>query len=150
MIKLFNWFKKDRRIAFIDGDQPLNQVINSYNKHVKGTKTETHFIKAGGFDSKPKLLKKYPEINEVYLNGFTHGKEITDKYIATFINKAINDGFNHLTVISSDYDFIDIFKMAVILDEKNLNLTFRMIMPAAKGRARHLPHKLANIEIIRN
>lgn len=147
--QLFAKVPKEKRIAFIDGDQSLYHVLSSYHKHIKDTPTETHFIKCGAYDSKPRRLKKYPEINEVYLSGFTAGKEITDKYIAAFINKAINDGFNHITVISSDYDFIDIFKMAVILDEKNINITFRMIMPVAKGRAKQLPAKIANIEIIR-
>jgi predicted RNA-binding protein with PIN domain len=154
MITVLKWLKslrepKEKRIAFIDGDQVLDQLLNAYSKHVAETNTETHFIKLGAFDNTPKKLKKFPEINEVYLTGFTKKKEVTDKYIAAFINKAINEGYNHITVISSDYDFIDIFKMAVILDDKASKLVFRMIMPKMLGRASHLPSKIANIEIIK-
>ena len=151
---MFKWLKslrgpKQKRIAFIDGDQDLSKLLDTYSKHIAGTNTETHFIKAGAYDCKPRKLNRYPEINTVYLSGFTNGKEITDKYIATFITKAINDGYNHITVISSDYDFIDIFKMAVILDDKASELVFRMVMPMMRGKVATMPRQIANIEIIK-
>jgi len=152
MLKLFRkiWPKKEKRIAFIDGDQDLQQLMNAYNKHIVGTDTQTHFIRAGAYVKEPKLLKNLPEINKIYLQGFRRGKEITDKYIGAFIQKAISDGYNHITVISSDYDFIDIFKMAIILDKRSEELTFRMIVPNAIGRLADLPTQVANIEIVKN
>ena len=74
------------------------------------------------------------------------GKEITDKFIAAYIQKAIADKFNSITVVSSDYDFIDIFKMAAQISDTS-KLKFRMIVPHAVGRLRDT--KIAGVEIIK-
>lgn len=150
MFKVFGWFKRERRIAFIDGDQDLPVLLAAYQKHVAGTNTETHLVRLKSNNApEPKVLRKLKDVNKIYLAGFTKGKEVTDKFIGAYIQKAIADGYTHVTVVSSDYDFIDIFKMCAIVEEKATKLTFRMIVPNAKGRLKDLPDQLLNIEIIK-
>lgn len=152
---MFNWFKKrERKIAFIDGDQHLPELLKAYQDHVAGTNTETHLIRLmskskSNRDNEPHVLRKIKGINKIYLDGFSTGKEVTDKFIGAYIQKAIADGYTHITVVSGDYDFIDIFKMAAIVDKKASKLTFRMVIPNAKGRLKDLPEQLLNIEIVK-
>ena len=149
---MFNWFrKKEKRIAFIDGDQAISAYLSAYEKHIANTNTETHLIRIKKLeDAEPKRLRKIDEkINKIYLEGFTARKEVVDKFIVAYIQKSIASGYNHITVVSSDYDFIDIFKMATMLDEKSSNITFRLIIPYAQGRLLELPEKMLNIEIIK-
>ena len=147
-LKLFQ--KSQKRIVFIDGDQGIPNLISAYQKYVKGTGTETHLIRQiqGGVNP-PRALRNMTELNPVYLHGYTSGKEIVDKFIGASIQKAISDGYIHITVISSDYDFIDIFKMAVMVDPSATNVSFRMIIPNPTGRLVDLGDKIANIEIIK-
>src|ERR1035437_7685511 len=132
------WFKPKavRKIAFLDGDQPLNGIINSYQKYLVGT--ETHLIRAfteNAHTKEPKVLRMLDKkINKIYLGGYTRGKEIVDKFIGAYIQKAVQDGYKHITVVSSDYDFIDIFKMALVLNPKVTDVTFRIIVPNGRGR----------------
>jgi hypothetical protein len=150
---MFKWpWKRERKIAFIDGDQRLPGLIKAYQEHVVGTNTETHLIRLmskSDRNNEPHILRNIEGINKIYLEGFTTGKEVTDKFIGAYIQKAISDGYTHITVISGDYDFIDIFKMAAIVDKKASKLTFRMIVPNAQGRVKDLPDQLLNIEIIK-
>lgn len=147
---MFKWFKRERKIAFIDGDQHLPGILKAYQQHVVGTNTETHLIRLKSLKAgEPHVLRNVKGINKIYLDGFTTGKEVTDKFIGAYIQKAISDGYTHITVISSDYDFIDIFKMAAIVDKKASKLTFRMVIPNAQGRLKDLPDQLLNIEIIK-
>jgi hypothetical protein len=151
---MFKWpWKRERKIAFIDGDQSLPDVLRAYQKHVANTNTETHLVRLmtqnSGRNVEPVILRTLENVNKIYLQGFTTGKEVTDKFIGAYIQKAINDGYTHITVVSSDYDFIDIFKMAAIVDKDASKLTFRMVIPNAKGRVRELPDQLLNIEIIK-
>ena len=151
---MFKWpWKRERKIAFIDGDQSLPDVLRAYQKHVANTNTETHLVRLmtqhSGRNVEPNILRTLENVNKIYLEGFTTGKEVTDKFIGAYIQKAINDGYTHITVVSSDYDFIDIFKMAAIVDKDASKLTFRMVIPNAKGRVRELPDQLLNIEIIK-
>lgn len=156
---MFNWISKlfkqapvETRIAFIDGDQPLPEVLRAYHQYVKGTNTETHLVRAMPDNcNPPKALRKadLSQINKIYLTGYTTKKEVTDKYIAALIQKAITDHFTHITVISSDYDFIDIFKMAVSINPTATNVTFRMIVPHAQGRLVREECTVANIEVVR-
>ena len=62
---MFNWVKSKftknqvKRIAFLDGDQPLPGIIAAYDAHLKGTDTETHLIKMLRLNSnEPKILRK--------------------------------------------------------------------------------------------
>ena len=138
---------KFKKIAFIDGDQGQKALIAAYTDHVDKDDTVTHYVSASSISSK--VAKYHPEIIRTQLQGFSTGKEIVDKYIGAAIQKAIGEGFNHITVISSDYDFIDIFKLITILDETASNLTFRMIVPRLTSKTAPLPAKLANIEVIK-
>ena len=146
------WFsKKVKRIAFLDGDNPLPQVLACHKKYLIGI--ETHLIRCMGAEHKePKILKNTKNINKIYLRGMTIGKEITDKFIGAYIQKAIQDGYTEITVVSQDYDFIDIFKMAVLLNPEAAKLSFRIIVPIMnKGsKLTDMPAQVANISVVRD
>ena len=140
----------DKRIAFIDGDQPIEGILSAYNRYVANTNTETHVVRLSNGGAIPKKLKSFNgdgHVNKIYLNGFKTGKEVVDKFIAGYIQRAVNEGYTHISVISSDYDFIDIFRMAVQIDEKANNVSFHMIIPNPIGSVRNAPAKIANITI---
>lgn len=150
MFKFLDIFRKPKKIAFIDGDQPIPQLLKSYTKYVANTGTETHLIKMKeDCHNEPKLLRNRNDFNKIYLTGMTSGKEVVDKFIGAYIQRAVSEGYKEITVISSDYDFIDIFKMAVQVDPNASKVSFRMIIPKAEGRAKELPAKIMNIEIIK-
>jgi len=141
--------KKDKKIAFLDGDQNIPSMLSAYDMYLKGI--ETHLVRvASSKNSEPKILRKLDaNINKIYLMDYTVGKEITDKFIGAYIQKAVDDGYTHITVVSSDYDFIDIFKMAVILNPAAIDVSFRMIVPDAQGRLADVDSKVMNIEIVK-
>ena len=155
------WFKSDeptpelpvaeKRIAFIDGDQPIPSLLSAYRKYIENTNTTTFFVRVKDDRFKePKSLKRFgPTLNRVFLSGFSKGKEITDKYIAAAIQKAITDGYTHITVVSSDYDFVHIFKLAVAVEPKAVDLTFRLLVPNAQGRMKDCPAQISNIEVVK-
>ena len=149
-MNIFKWFKREKKIAFIDGDQALTGLLEAYDKYVKGTGTETHLIRMiiNGH-REPKQLRPIQGINKIYLENLTKGKEVVDKFIGAYIQRAVSEGYTHITVISSDYDFIDIFKMAMVVDERASKVTFRMIVPNPQGRMVNAPDKDMNIEIIK-
>lgn len=146
------WFpKKAKRIAFLDGDNPLPQVLACHSKYLIGI--ETHLIRAMGIECpEPKILYNTKNINKIYLRGMALGKEVTDKFIGAYIQKAIQDGYTEITVVSQDYDFIDIFKMAVLLNPEAAKLSFRIIVPILhKGsKLSEMPAQVANISVIRD
>lgn len=142
--------KKEKKIAFLDGDQALPPMLAAYDKYLKGI--ETHLVRAkNSKHGEPKILRKIDAgINKIYLIDYTVGKEIVDKFIGAYIQKAVSDGYTHITVVSADYDFIDIFKMAVILTPEAANVSFRMIVPThAQGSITELPTKVMNIEVVK-
>lgn len=144
-----SWFKKPlRKIAFLDGDQPLPGIIAAHQKYLKGV--ETHLVRLENDGPKePVLLRNVDKsINKIYLRGYTNGKEVVDKFIGAYIQKALSDGYSEITVVSSDYDFIDIFKMAVQLNPSSVGVTFRMIVPHGQGRVCDLPNRMLNIEVL--
>jgi len=150
------WFTREqlpevKKIAFIDGDQPLPEVLAAYEQYVANTSTETHLVRAFSGGKPPRILTKdeHKEINKVYLRGYATGKEVTDKYIAAMIQKAVADGYNHITVISSDYDFLDIFKMAVQISPSLKTATMRLIVPRAAGKMARVGARVANIDVIK-
>lgn len=145
--RLKSLFVRNKKIAFIDGDQDLFKALVAYQKYIANTGTETHLVRLG--EGEPKILRKHSDINKIFLSGLTARKEVTDKFIGAYIQKAVSDGYSEITVISNDYDFIDIFKMAIQIDSTASKVTFRMIMPNARGRAAELPSKLLNIEVVR-
>ena len=154
--QIAKWFKREqlpqvKKIAFIDGDQPLPGVLAAYEQYVANTGTETHLVRAFTGGKPPRILGKdnLKEINKVYLRGYATGKEVTDKYIAGMIQKAVADGYNHITVISSDYDFIDIFKMAVEISPELKNSTMRLIVPCAEGKMAKIGTRTHNVDIIK-
>lgn len=149
MIKLLKkFFRKEKRIAFLDGDQPLAGMMRAYDLHVKGTNTETHLVRLLQDGNEPKCLRKIdPKINKMYLQGYRTGKEATDKFIGQWIQKALTEGFNHITVVSSDYDFIDTFKMCAQLNELD-HITFRLIVSMNTQQIEKYKSKVTNVEII--
>lgn len=150
---MFSWFRKKavKKIAFLDGDQSLPGIIAAYQKYLIGT--ETHLVRVlPPGHSAPRVLTNTPglsDINKIYLTGYTTGKEVVDKFIGAYIQKSLQDGYKHITVVSSDFDFIDIFKLAVVLNPQATDVTFRIIVPHAQGRMAALPDKVANIEVVR-
>lgn len=152
MFTLLKWFskKQPKRIAFIDGDQDLPKVLDVYQNHLKGI--ETHLIRAKqDHHNAPKLLRKeIAGLNKIYLSGFTAGKEIVDKFIAAYIQDAIINGYTEITVVSNDFDFIDIFKMAMILNPEVKNVSFKIIVPKGSGRICEVhDNQIANISIVK-
>lgn len=140
--------EQPKKIAFLDGDQPLPGILTAYDKYLKGI--ETHLVKvhtAG--HGVPKILKNRSDINQIYLEGYTAGKEVVDKFIGAYIQKAVDSGYAEITVVSSDYDFIDAFKMAIVLNPSATTITFRMIVPFARGRLAETPDTMLNIEIVK-
>jgi hypothetical protein len=139
--------KQVRKIAFLDGDQPLAGILAAHHTHLQGV--ETHLVRLKPDSAgEPHLLRKRTDINKIYLSGYTTKKEVTDKFIGAYIQKAVQDGYDDITVVSSDYDFIDIFKMSVVLNPAASKITFRIIIPNARGRLCELPEKIMNIEIV--
>jgi predicted RNA-binding protein with PIN domain len=146
--KLLNLFRK-KKIAFIDGDQSIQHSLKIYKKYLANTNTETHLIKLlPPGHNQPKLLKNV-DFNKIYISEYTSSKECVDKFIGAYIQHAVSAGYQEITVVSSDYDFIDIFKMASMIDQRAKKITFRLIVPQAKGRLNDLPPKFRNIEVIK-
>jgi hypothetical protein len=146
--KFLSLFKPQRKIAFLDGDQPLPGILAAHQKYLLGI--ETHLVRLRGENTgEPRLLRKVTGINKIYLTGYSTGKEVTDKFISAYIQKALHDGCTDITVVSSDYDFIDVFKLAVQLNPTAFDVSFRLIVPTAIGRLGGLPEKMLNIEIVK-
>jgi hypothetical protein len=139
--------KQVRKIAFLDGDQPLPGILAAHHKYLQGV--ETHLVRLKAESAgEPHLLRKRVDINKIYLSGYSTGKEVTDKFIGAYIQKAVQEGYEDITVVSSDYDFLDIFKMSVVLNPAASEITFRIIIPNARGKLIDLPEKILNIEIV--
>lgn len=149
--KIRNWFRKSRKIAFLDGDQNIPSTIKAYTKYLANTGTEVHLIRMKPDGCKePKALRNLDDtINKIYLSGYSTGKEVVDKFIAAYIQRAVIEGYDQITVVSSDYDFIDIFKMAVQVNPQAGQVTFRIIIPNVRGRLAELPEQVFNIEVIK-
>lgn len=150
LAKLNPFKPRVKKIAFIDGDQPIWSLLNCYEKYVKGTGAETHFIRCQAADAlEPKVMRgKHTEINRIFVPCSIPGKETVDKFISAYIQRALAQGYTDITVISSDYDFIDIFAMAMQIDPTATQATFRLVVPKPRGRMTNMPEKLMNIEIV--
>ena len=127
MFKLF--YVKPTKIAFLDGDSSLPGVLDVAAKQLKGI--ETHLVRTlRGEETPPKILvESSKKINKIYVRGLTTGKEVTIKYLNAYIQKAVNDGYKEITVVSTDSDFFDIFKMAMQLNPQATNVTCHLIVP---------------------
>lgn len=138
---------KKKSIAFIDGDQFNKSTVKIYNKHCD--KVETYYIRLlnEGKNSRPKFVDNC-KFHKIWLKGYAYGKEVVDKYIAVAIQKAICDGYNHITVVSNDYDFVDIFNMINLINPYS-QFSFRIISETPIGRMKNSPSKINNIEIIK-
>jgi len=96
-----------------------------------------------------KMAKKFPDdVNKIYLRGYATGKEIVDKFIGAYIQKSLAEGYTEIIVVSSDFDFIDIFKLALELNPTVKNVSFKIIVPNARGRLSEVETS-TNIEIIK-
>ena len=142
--------KPIKKIAFIDGDQPIPTLIHAYENHLKGTNSEILFVRQSSTGLAPKAVRsKMQGVNVILLSGYSTGKEVVDKFIAGYIQLAVCEGYEEITVVSSDYDFIDIFKMAVKINPIAGTIKFRLVIPQANGKTLDLPDQLLNIEIIK-
>lgn len=122
------------KLIIMDGDQPLPEIFSAYKKYVMNLDNyETRFIRYGGGGYFPKILKKFPEIQCTYLLHLSHSKEVVDKFIFGLIQTEISNGYIEFAVISSDYDFIDIFKMSNIINSHK-NIKFTLVVPRPRGR----------------
>jgi hypothetical protein len=96
----------------------------------------------------PKIVSKDKTNNVVSLSEFSaKGKETTDKYIAMAIQKLVSEGVVDICVVSSDFDFVDIFKMITVTNPDKC-LKFKLIAPYAKGRLLR-EESTSTIEIIK-
>lgn len=147
----FNIFKNEseeiKRIAFIDGDQGVTKMIDIYDEYLKPDNVETHFIRLAGKNARPPKALKDTDFNKIYLTGYENGKEVVDKFIAGYIQKSVDEGYKEITVVSGDYDFIDIFKMAMMLNENATNVKFRMIISSNNKKFKNA--KTMDIELIK-
>jgi hypothetical protein len=151
ILKVFTREKPSKKIAFLDGDQSLPDIIDAYHKHLKNV--ETHLIRVNTGSKEPRILRNQNGFNKIYLNGYRTGKEVTDKFIGAYIQKAISEGYTDITVVSNDYDFIDVFKMAMQLNLKACSVTFRIIIMDATLNStspKVFKNHRRNIEIIKN
>lgn len=120
--------KLPKSVVFIDGDQNLAQLKRALPFVGKGP--HVSWITSG---TVPNYVKKH-NIKFVCLSSVSsHGKETSDKYIGIAIQQAVSSGITNITVVSSDYDFVDIFKMVSMLN-LTVQLNFTLVAPAAKGR----------------
>lgn len=155
ILSLFSFPKKPvpkpiKKIAFLDGDQNVIALKKAYDKYLVGTNTEVNFVRMGKNASNiPRKFRNLPGINNIVVEG-TAGKEVVDKFIAGYIHRAICEQYTEITVVSSDYDFVDIFKMATQINNVAQNVTFRIIAPNPRGRLNvQGSDKIANIQIIK-
>lgn len=128
MFSFLKFFKRTKKIVFIDGDQPLISILAAHKAHCAGI--QSTLVRHQGDDSGvPKVLRNELEgIDKIYLTGYTAGKEVTDKFIAAAIQKCVSTGYSEITVISSDADFLDIFKMIRVINPTS-KVLFKMIVP---------------------
>ncbi len=133
-------------LIIMDGDQSIPELFRAYKKYVANIDNfETRFIRYGG--SYPKILRRFPEIQCTYLLHLTSSKEIVDKFIFGLIQTEISKGYTNFAVISSDYDFIDIFKMSNMINN-HTNIKFTLVVPRPRGRLAGMDSS-ENIEIIK-
>lgn len=150
--KLLSVFKKpEKSIAFLDCDQPIPPVLLAKDKYLQNY-SQVFSIRHSTAATAPKSLRDRPDINQIYLEGFRRKAETTDKFIAMLIQNAVRDGYSTITVVSADYDFIDIFKMCITINDlPNASLKFKLIVPYIHNRleeSKWLESK-SNIEIIK-
>ena len=139
--------KSVKKIAFLDGDQSLPLLIDVHSKHLKGV--ETHLVRSRQADQgEPRPLRKLnPEINKIYLSGYSPGKEVSDKFITGYIQKAISESYQEIIVVSSDFDFIDIFKMTLQLNPDKSGIKMKLIVPQGRGKILDYVPESSSIEI---
>lgn len=129
-MNFLNWFRKptqEKGCVFIDGDGGVPQLMDAFDKYAKGS--EAYFVRQCSKDCEPRIMRDREDFNKIFLAGMKTRKEATDKFIAMMLQQKIRDGYSNFTVISSDTDFVDIFKMAIIANPE-MNFKFRFIIPA--------------------
>lgn len=152
---LTKWFSKfkpiqlPKHIAYMDGDQSIADIKRAYHTHLHGV--ETHLVRTvNGKDFKPPRQLEYEKgFNKIYLRGYRAGKEVTDKFIGAMIQKAVSEGYREITVVSGDYDFVDIFKMALALNPDAIGLTFRMIVLGVHTNSKDYSNVHPAIQIVK-
>ena len=134
---IVNLFKKPepiinipKELIFIDGDQDANRQIATFKKISNDRKGIWIHVQR----ETPRKLTKVPNIEVVSVREMSaKGKETTDKYIGIAIQKAVSEGVRKFTVISRDYDFVDIFKM-IVMSNPEVELDFTLVAAKAQGR----------------
>ena len=126
------------RLIIFDGDQSINPIMKVHDKiisKIPKDKVRIEFVKMHYIgESPPKILKKFPHINFVPLSGFSAKKEVVDKWIGIRIQQAIDAGCQQISVVSSDFDFVDIFRMILMMNPTKKNLNFTLIAPKPIGK----------------
>lgn len=153
MFKTFlRWWssKPSKKIAFLDADQPLPGVLSAYNAHLADTNTEVHLVRMRltGTNEPKRLRDIDSSIIKTYLED-VDSAEAVDKFITAGIQRAVSDGYQEITVVSSDYGFLDIFKMITIINQDAIKIKFRLIVPVARGKLANVPNQVMNIEVIK-
>lgn len=122
--------KTPLELIFIDGDQDANRQIATFNKISNDRKGFWIHVQR----EIPRKLSKIPNIEAISVRDMAaKGKETTDKYIAIAIQKGVSEGIKKFTVISRDYDFVDIFKM-IVMSNPEVELDFTLVAAKAQGR----------------
>ena len=81
----------------------------------------------------PKFVKNAEFIYTVALAGCRTGKEAVDKYIGMVLTKAIIDGYTEIYIVSQDYDFIEIARMAAHIVEPKTKVSIKVVCPAKQA-----------------
>lgn len=156
MITAFDWFlsfvplntNSSKTITFIDGDQANRELLNCYTKHIEPLDSEVHYVTVTPIPKAVNPIFHSDKVTLTELKGFFKGKESTDKYIAAHIIKSISQGFTKINVISNDYDFLDIFKMVVMIEECPDNIDFTLYMPTRMESKKGDTISVKNIKIV--
>lgn len=137
-----------KRVVFLDGDQPLMEVLAAYRKHVP-TKVETILVRQHrSKENEPRLLRRVTNIKKVYLTDIKYKKEAVDKFICAAIQKSVDDGYRDIAVVSSDSDFIDIFNFIIQLNSEISTLSFSLIVPSKRSFTKKPTNTGNNIRVV--
>ena len=115
------FIQKTKEIVFIDGDQHQAGCMRTFH-HLYGDK-ETVLVRqvavspSGEYNIPVVYKNKSSSFRFVFLSEYRSGKETCDKYVAAAIQKAVAEGYRKITVVSNDYDFVEIFRMIAELNE---------------------------------
>jgi hypothetical protein len=120
--------QSQRTITFIDGDQILGPQF-LFEQHPELVFPEKpRLIYQQRNSNMPRLLKRYlNQVELIPIPNLSCKKELVDKYISIELGMAMqNPKALRIIVVSNDYDFIDIFKLAMLASGKS-NVHFTLL-----------------------